>query len=185
MMMALKSSFIAPVAFTLAACQLEEPEIFEAAPGLSEVEFAKATLNSLQVMSFENNREFCGYIVRTPDGTLAATTANQGRISSCRADSPSDDHLIVASYHTHGAFENYTPAEFPSMGDVLADEDEGIDGYVSTPGGRLWYVDGAELIVSQICGVGCLTKDPNFEAGLDGDIKVSYSIDELRASEED
>ena len=71
------------------------------------------------------------------------------------------------------------------MGDVLADEDEGIDGYVSTPGGRLWYVDGAELIVSHICGVGCHTKDPNFEAGLDGDIKVSYSIDELRASEED
>lgn len=50
MMMALKSSFIVPVTFTFAACQLEEPEIFKLAPGLSEVEFAKATLNSLQVM---------------------------------------------------------------------------------------------------------------------------------------
>jgi hypothetical protein len=182
-MIAVKFSFIVPIAIALAACQLEEPEIFEAASGQSEAEFAKATLNNLQGMSFTNNREFCGYIVRTPDGMLAALAANKGRISSCRADTPPEDHLIVASYHTHGAFEYDTPAEFPSVGDVEADEAEGIDGYVSTPGGRFWYVDGADLIVSQICGVGCLIQDPNFEAGLDGDIEVSYSVDELRALE--
>lgn len=178
-----KFGFIAIIPLALAACQLEEPEVFEAATGQSEAEFAKATLNNLQELSFANNREFCGYILRTPDGTLAASAAKKGRISSCRADDPPQDHLIVASYHTHGAFEYDTSAEFPSVGDVLADEDEGIDGYVSTPGGRFWYVDGADLIVSQICSVGCLIQDPNFEAGLDGDIKVSYTLDELRSSE--
>jgi hypothetical protein len=88
--------------------------------------------------------------------------------------------LVVASYHTHGAFEYDTPAEFPSVGDVEADEAEGVDGYISTPGGRVWSVDGAELEVSQICGVGCMAQDPNFEAGLDGRIEVSYSLEELR-----
>ena len=61
-----------------------------------------------------------------------------------------------------------------------ADEAEGIDGYTSTPGGRFWYVDGTELVVSQICGVGCMIQDSNFEVGLDGCIEVSYSIEEMR-----
>jgi hypothetical protein len=91
--------------------------------------------------------------------------------------------LIIASYHTHGAFEYDTPAEFPSLSDVEADAYEGINGYVSTPGGRLWYVNGVNLTVEQICGVGCMVQDPNFEAGLDGQIKKSYSIDELRVLE--
>jgi hypothetical protein len=179
----MRFGFVASAGFALVACQLEERIVFEATTGQSEAEFAKVTLNNLQEMSFVSNREFCGYILRSPEGKLAATTATKGRISSCRADEPPADHLIVASYHTHGAFEYDTPAEFPSVGDVLADEDEGIDGYVSTPGGRFWYVDGTDLIVSQICSVGCLTQDPNFEAGLDGDISVSYTLDELRRSE--
>ena len=182
-MIAMKFWFILPSVVAIVGCQLKEPKVFEASRGLSEVEFAKVTLNNLQAISFANNREFCGYILRTPDGVLAATDAKKGRISSCRPDDPPEDHLIVASYHTHGAFEYDTPAEFPSVGDVEADEGEGIDGYLSTPGGRFWYVDGADLIVSQICGVGCMVQDPNFETGLDGQIEVTYTLDELRVSE--
>ena len=167
----------------LGGCQHEQIEVAEASRGESELAFARVTLNNLQVPSFQNNREYCGYIVRTPLGNLAATEPKQGRMSSCLAYAPPDDHLIVASYHTHGAFDYDTPAEFPSVGDVEADEEEGIDGYVSTPGGRLWYVDGSELIVSQICGIGCMHQDPNFEAGLDGIIEQSYTLDELRALE--
>lgn len=169
--------------FALTACQYDEVTVFDAPAGLSEAEFAKVTLNTLQSKSFATDREFCGYILRTQTGALAATTANKGRISSCLARDPPMDHLIVASYHTHGAFEYDTPAEFPSVGDVEADESEGTDGYVSTPGGRLWYVDGHDLIASQICGAGCVAQDPNFEAGLDGQIELSYTLDELRASE--
>lgn len=145
----------------------------------SEAEFAKAVLNQLQALSFAKNREYCGYLVRTPAGVLKATAAKKGRISSCLAKEPPKDYLIVASFHTHGAFDFDVPAEFPSVLDVEADEAEGIDGYVSTPGGRVWYVDGADLIVSQICGLGCVAQDPNFEAGLDGHIELSYTLDEL------
>ena len=181
----MKFGIIVPAVLALSACQLGEPEISKAAPGQSEAEFAKVTLNNLQVMSFEQNREFCGYIVRTPEGVLAALGAKRGRASSCLANDPPADHLVVASYHTHGAFEYDTPAEFPSVGDVEADEGEGIDGYVSTPGGRLWYVDGSDLIVSQICGVGCMIQDPRFESGLNGKIEVSYSVQELRALDDE
>lgn len=91
--------------------------------------------------------------------------------------------MPVASYHTHGAFEYETPAKFPSVSDLEADEAEGVDGYITTPGGRLWYVDGVDQIASQMCGIGRLTQDPNFEAGLDGELLISYTIDELRALE--
>ena len=128
-------------ALMVSACQAEAPrdiEVIKAPAGMSEVEFAKATLNRLQTVSFANNREYCGYILCAPDGTLAATPASKGKVSSCRGTEAPEEYLVVASYHTHGAFEYDTPAEFPSVGDVEADEAEGVDGYISTPGGRFW-----------------------------------------------
>ena len=154
-----------------------------AAQDNEEVALAKATLDALQQPSFEANREYCGYIVIDANGDLVATPAVQGNIGDCYADDPPEDSVPVASYHTHGKFEYDTPAEFPSVSDLEADESEGVDGYISTPGGRFWYVDGEDQIASQLCSVGCLTQDPNFEAGLDGELQVSYTIDELRALE--
>ena len=182
----MKFGFFVPVIFVVAACQAEPPqqvELIRAGAGVSEADFAKAVLNNLQAASFSNNREFCGYLVRAADGGLAATPARKGRISSCRADNPPEDLLLLASYHTHGAFEYDTPAEFPSVGDVEADSAEGVDGYIATPGGRLWYVDGEDMVASLLCGVGCMIQDPNFQAGLDGDIAVSYTLGQLRALE--
>jgi hypothetical protein len=153
------------------------------AQGNAEVGLVKATLNALQSASFTANREYCGYIVIDANGDLVAAPAVQGAIGYCEAEEPPKDSVPVASYHTHGAFEYDTPAEFPSVGDLEADEAEGVDGYISTPGGRLWYVDGVDQIASQLCGIGCLTQDPNFEAGLDGELRISYTIDELRALE--
>lgn len=149
----------------------------------TEVALAKSVLDQLQQPSFEANREYCGYIVIDANGDLVATPATQGQIGECYADDPPEDSVPVASYHTHGAFEYDTPAEFPSVGDLEADEAEGVDGYISTPGGRFWYVDGEDQIASQLCSVGCLTQDPNFVAGLDGELQISYTIDELRALE--
>lgn len=149
----------------------------------AEVALAKATLDALQQPSFDANREYCGYIVINADGALEATPAVKGNIGDCLANDPPEDSVPVASYHTHGAFEYDTPAEFPSVSDIEADEAEGVDGYISTPGGRFWYVDGVDLVASQLCGVGCLTQHPDFVPGLDGDLQISYTIDELRALE--
>jgi len=149
----------------------------------AEAALAKATLTALQEPSFAANREFCGYLFRDTDGILKATPASEGAESYCEPELPDDDAVIVASYHTHGAFEYDTPAEFPSVDDIEADEAEGIDGYLTTPGGRFWYVDTTDMIVSQICGVGCVTQDPAFEGGLDGDIAASYTYEDLLALE--
>jgi hypothetical protein len=166
--------FLIPLALTASPLIAQEND---------EVALAKATLEALQATSFSANREYCGYIVIDANGDLMATPAVQGNIGDCEAAEPPEDSVPLASYHTHGAFEYDTPAEFPSVGDLEADEAEGVDGYISTPGGRLWYVDGVDQIASQLCGVGCLSQDPNFEAGLDGDLQISYTIDELRALE--
>lgn len=153
------------------------------AQNTTEAEFAKSVLNQLQDLSFEKNREYCGYIAFNEDGELVATPAKKGRIGSCLANDPNPDWVLIASYHTHGAFDYDTPAEFPSSSDMEGDEAEGVDGYISTPGGRFWYVDSSEMIVSQICGVGCLKQDPEFIEGLDGDIPVSFTYEELLATE--
>lgn len=146
----------------------------------AEVTLVKQIFAQIQPLSFKNDREYCGYLARKPDGTLTATPAKKGQRDSCEPRAPKDDDwLIVASYHTHGAFDMDVPAEFPSVTDIEADEDEGIDGYVATPGGRLWYVDTTEMAVGQICGIGCLEQDPNFEAGLDGTIAQSYTYRQL------
>lgn len=149
----------------------------------AESRLAKASLEALQSLSFQNNTEYCGYIVRNAAGEMVATPALQGDESSCLPPDVAEDDVIMASFHTHGAFEIDTPAEFPSVGDVEGDEAEGIDGYVSTPGGRLWFVDGSETTVSQLCGTGCLSQDPNFVEGLDGDLDASYTLEQLRALE--
>ncbi|MEO0851346.1 MAG: DUF4329 domain-containing protein, partial [Pseudomonadota bacterium] len=69
--------------------------------------------------------------------------------------------------------------EVPSVSDMEGDADEGIDGYVATPGGRLWYIDTEDMVTYQICGRGCLPQDPAFTAFPDGWIAESYSYDQL------
>ncbi len=152
-----------------------------ATPGLAdtEVDLVQSTLAQLQPVSFAHNREYCGMLAKDGAGKLFVVDPVQGAASWCEPPYVPDGSIPVASFHTHGAFEYDTPAEFPSVTDVEADEAEGIDGYVATPGGRLWYIDTEDMIVSQICGLGCLPQDPNFIAGLDGTIAQSYTYQEL------
>ncbi len=147
-----------------------------------EVKLVKSVLNQLQDISFRKNREYCGYIGHDEKDVLFASNARRGRRDSCLGKAP-DNMDVIASYHTHGSFDPDARAEFPSVADLEGDEDEGIDGYISTPGGRLWYSDSQDMEVSQICGVGCMKQDPKFKAGIDGDIHVSYCYEELLAIE--
>jgi hypothetical protein len=39
---------------------------------------------------------------------------------------------------------------------MLGDMEEGVNGYVATPGGRFWYIDGDRGVATQICGPGAL-----------------------------
>lgn len=150
-----------------------------------EIQLVKSVLSQLNTLSFKNNREYCGYIGFDAAGKLVATPAKKGRPDSCLANDPPEDMVLVASYHTHGAFTPDAFSEFPSSTDIEGDEEEGIDGYVATPGGRLWYIDGQDMEASQICGLGCLPQDPAFEAGLDGEIYQSYTYEEILQQEND
>ena len=149
----------------------------------SLVAAARATLAKLQQPSFGANREYCGLIGIAPNGQIVATRARKGRVDSCRPRDFSSRVDVVASYHTHGAFDADVDAEVPSVDDILADQSEGIDGFISTPGGRLWFVDGKRGAAIQLCGLNCLPSDPEFRPRVYGPVATKYTLSELSIRE--
>lgn len=141
-----------------------------------ETGFAKAVLSQLQSKSIREDREYCGYIARRDDGTLIATTARRGQLDHCTPRLPREDVELVASFHTHGAYDYDADSELPSPEDLEADIFEQVDGWVSTPGGRLWFNDHETATTRQICGIGCLPSDPAFERGVAGRIENRYTL---------
>ena len=143
-----------------------------------ELAFARYLLSGLQAASFLENVEYCGYIGRNDAGDLVATEATRGGPDWCEMDIP-QGFEITASYHTHAGYDPNAWSEIPSGSDMESDEDLGIDGYISTPGGRFWYIDTEDMVASQICGIGCLPRDANFKPAPEDNIQQSYTYDEL------
>lgn len=143
-----------------------------------EVEFMAAFLADLQPRSFAKEREHCGFLGRDATGALVATEPLPGRRDSCELDWPHDLE-VIASYHTHGAFDFTYHNELPSETDMLSDQALGVNGWIATPGGRLWFVDSERMAAKQVCGVGCLPVAPGFYKAQAGDIAKRYTYDEL------
>ena len=120
-----------------------------------EISYVKKIFEDLQPVSIAENVEYCGYLGFNADGQLIHSQPTLGLEGSCMADDPIYIEVIIASYHTHGGHSLDYYNEVPSGEDMEGDADEGIDGYVATPGGRLWYIDSVDMIASQICGIGC------------------------------
>jgi len=150
-----------------------------AAQDTAEVALVKRIFADLQPVSVAMNTEYCGYIGYDANGVLIASDPTMGGADSCLPDDPHTIDTLVASYHTHGAYSDAYFNEVPSGEDVEGDEAEGIDGYVATPAGRLWYVDTQDMIVSQICGIGCLPRDPQFQRDPEFAVAQSYSYADL------
>ncbi|KMW58717.1 hypothetical protein AIOL_003696 [Candidatus Rhodobacter oscarellae] len=144
-----------------------------------ELALARQVLASVQAASFDRNREFCGMLGRTKDGRLVASKPRRGRRVSCLPRRPFRAKTLVASYHTHGAYKQNADGEVPSLDDVLGDMDDGVDGYLATPGGRFWYIDGTTGVSRQICGLGCLPQDPGFIPGAWGPVRKVYTLEQL------
>lgn len=154
------------------------------AQNASELAAARAILAQLQGRSFAENREYCGYIGRLPGGAYSATDVTRGRVHSCLSRGSEDRFVeVTASFHTHGGFDRSADSEVPSVNDVMGDMSEGVNGYVATPGGRLWYIDGRSGTVRQICGLGCMGQDPRFVPGDAGPVAQSYSLRQLQQRE--
>lgn len=145
-------------------------------PPSQEAALVRNLLIKLQHASIEQGVEFCGFVGTNPAGKLVLSEPVRGDQASCLPRAPRNIQIITASYHTHGGYSPDYLGELPSPEDVAGDFQMGINGYVSTPGGRLWFIDYRARQLIQICGFGCLPNDARFQRGGDGPIAQSYSF---------
>lgn len=166
--------FLLPLAL-LAAPAFAQDNTAESTGDGEELAFIMDIFADLQPRSITENRELCGFIGYNRLGELRATRIMEGDEATCQLPNWPIKLTVVASFHTHSTYSPEYDSEVPSVTDIESDEAAGIDGYVATPGGRLWYVDTDTMTVSQICGIGCLPQDPEFLAAADGSVRASYS----------
>jgi len=188
----------------LAACVEQGVQSGQSGPGLSKLNetvapvtatpaqsadqaamnaFAKSLLNSIQTRSIAEQVEYCGYILRAPDGGFTATPPNRGNFDSCENDY-SGLNQILASYHTHGSYGREYDNEVPSTVDMEGDLGMGVDGYISTPGGRFWLIDHESRSANMLCGRSCMIDDPGYVVTDDSTIRTQYSLGTLRQREQ-
>lgn len=144
----------------------------------AEVAFVKAFFKQLQAVSIRENREYCGYFGFDSNGDMVATKPKRGRQDSCEAPEPPAEWDLFASYHTHGAYHIDADTEVPSEGDMRADAEEEVDGYIATPGGRLWFIDTSGPVVRarMLCGRNCLVSDRTFQDDAFPRPRRSYTL---------
>lgn len=149
------------------------------AQSTQETTFIMALMESMNALSVTLNREVCGYVLRDAAGVYSSTKVSWGGPASCASLPLIDGMTAVSSWHTHAAWGEGYDGEVPSTQDVEGDMSFGVNGWVGTPGGRLWFVDGTTGAMRQICGRGCLPVDPNFFPEEHGPVAESYTLDGL------
>lgn len=149
--------------------------------GAAVDQFAIAFLDSLQARSIAERREYCGHFFVDGTGQIRATPPEPGTFAGCEMAIPQPGQGIFASYHTHGAFGRTYDNEVPSPLDLVSDFDFGIDGYVSTPGGRIWLIDVQTRTARQLCGLRCVTWDPGFQPIGERTIRQIYTLEGIKA----
>jgi hypothetical protein len=144
--------------------------------------YAKQQLNALQERSFAENIELCGIIFESSEGELGTSFQAGGGEATCDLTYFDEPGMVpVASFHTHGRFSRDYDGEVPSITDIQSDVASGIDGYISTPGGRFWRVDHETGVAELVCGPDCMIKDPRYRACGADVIADRYTIEQLAA----
>ena len=166
------------VASTAAVLQPLQGLAVTAPPAAQADAFAVAFLDSIQAQSFAGQREYCGYFLMV-GGRIMATDPIPGTTASCTQPAPPPN--AFASYHTHGAFDAAYDNEVPSPEDMLGDFAFGIDGYISTPGGRVWRVEVDERAAIQVCGLGCVAVDRGFIPRNEASIPPRMTVQDVLA----
>ena len=138
----------------------------------------------IQARSIAENIELCGYVGFDAEGRLAVTEPRAGTEDACDTGELPSGWDVLASYHTHGAFLDDADSEVPSFDDLQGDIELEIDGYVATPGGRVWLNVAFEKLTYQLCGRNCVVADPNAHPCKTFTPEVEYTLDELRKREE-
>lgn len=166
--------------FTICALIFITPPSY--AVDVDELKFMIEFFNSIQQRTFDNNREFCGYVGIDENGNFTTTEPTKGDADSCLANDPPEDFEDFASYHTHGAFSIDADSELPSSNDLIIDIEEQVDGYIATPGGRIWFNDSQNKITTMLCE-NCVMHDPNFNGELLDPVKKTYTVKQIQARE--
>lgn len=149
-----------------------------AAQSVEEYKFVVHLMNRLQGPSFSQSREYCGFVIRDPRGKITTGQISPGTTDRCGPIRP-DTGEVLSSFHTHGGYTEVHYNEVPSVIDLRGDIASQTNGWISTPGGRLWFNDWRRGIARQMCGVGCLQKDPAFVPGTHGKVEQVYTLDKL------
>jgi hypothetical protein len=165
----------APLAL-IVACLLAPPA---AAQSAEESAFVIALMRGMNQLSVRFDREVCGYILRDATGVYSSTKVSWGGAASCASLPLGPGVPVVSSWHTHAAWAEGYDGEVPSIQDVEGDMRMGMNGWVATPGGRLWFVEGRTGQLRQVCGRGCLPVDPGFVPEEHGPVPEALSIDGL------
>lgn len=142
--------------------------------------FAREQLNALQTRSFAENIELCGIIYETSEGELGASYPKGGDEATCDLTYFDEPGMVpIASFHTHGRFSRQYDGEVPSITDIQSDMASGMDGYIATPGGRLWWVDHETGEGQLVCGPDCMVKDPSYQTCEGDEIADRYTVKQL------
>ena len=151
----------------------------------AELALIKQVMAKAQALSFQNNREYCGYLVLDEHDNMLATDLTKGRVDSCESADFDENLYPFASFHTHGAHVDGESYELPSYTDAQGDLEEQVDGYVATPGGRLWFINSQDRTIIMICDRGCVPADPRFNEHPEDQPDDFYTFKELKALEEE
>lgn len=145
-------------------------------------DYAKKTLDGLQAKSFAKNREYCGLIFEDDDGALSTSEISEGSDSECSFSwRVPFGKYAAATFHTHGSFNDDYDGEAPSLIDMDTDISDRIDGFIATPGGRVWHIDWQDEIAVQLCGLNCIAQDPEYKPCYSFQPVEKYNWDELKA----
>ncbi len=144
-----------------------------------ESEYVQALMTSMNQLSVRFNREVCGFILQDAQGNYSSTKVSWGGEANCASLPIEPGVRPVSSWHTHAAWGLGYDGEVPSIQDVEGDMRFGVNGWIATPGGRLWYVNGTTGFITQACGRGCLPSDPDFYPEEHGPVGETYSLDGL------
>lgn len=147
--------------------------------------FVLAHFDEIQPRSISENVEFCGLIGFNHGDLLVATGPFRGERDSCDPHQDAAEIEVIASYHTHGGYDPEADSEVPSVDDLLADLEDRIDGYVATPGGRVWLNIWVEQLTFQLCGRNCVASDPRSRPCPAAPPYVEYTLQALREREKD
>ncbi|AHM02944.1 hypothetical protein roselon_00503 [Roseibacterium elongatum DSM 19469] len=147
----------------------------------AETEFMMGLMEAMNQLSVRFNREVCGFVLVDDAGNFSSTKVSWGGHASCASLPLQQGATVVSSWHTHAAWARQYDNEVPSIQDVEGDMRMGVNGWVGTPGGRLWFVHGRSGTIRQVCGPDCLPSDPASVNEVHSAPNQTYTLDGLYA----